>query len=124
MTKKILIVDDEQVIHDVVRDVLEYKDYEVFSAYDGLAAINIIKETHPDLIILDINLPKISGCALLTLLAEGEKTKGIPIIFLTGFIDQKEASELGNKFSGQHLLTKPFDIDDLIALVEKSFNDQ
>jgi CheY-like chemotaxis protein len=122
MTRNILIVDDEQVIHDVVRDVLEYKGYEVASVYNGLDALKIIKETQPDLIILDINLPKISGCALSTLLAEDEKTNVIPIIFLTGFINQKEAEELGNTFSGQHLLTKPFDIDDLIALVEKIFN--
>ena len=119
MAKKILVVDDEQVIHDVIQDLLEFKGYTVDHAYNGEEAVEKVKLTHPDLIILDINVPKITGCAVSTLLSEDDSTRDIPIIFLTGYIDQKEAETLDHNLSGQLLVTKPFNVDDLISAIEK-----
>jgi len=118
MKQKVLVVDDEQVIHDVIQDLLEYKGFEVFHAYDGQDGIQKVKEIYPNLLILDVNMPKISGFALSTLLSEDDTTRNIPIIFLTGFIDQHEAEQLDNQFSGQFLLTKPFEVSDLLNMVE------
>ncbi len=64
-------------------------------------------------------MPQISGFALSSLLEQDELTRHIPILFLTGFIDQHEAEQLNNQISGQYLLTKPFDVADLLAMIDK-----
>jgi two-component system chemotaxis response regulator CheY len=115
----ILVIDDEAIVHNLIKDLLEYKGYTVYHAYNGEEGLAKIKEIMPDLVILDINMPRISGCAVSTIVHEDEKIRHIPILFLTGFIDHNEAEELGHQFSGQYLLTKPFDVNQLLELVEK-----
>ena len=78
--KKILVVDDEKPISDIVKFNLAKEGYEVFSAYDGEEALQKVEEIHPDLILLDLMLPKIDG---LEVAKEVRKNYDMPIIMVT-----------------------------------------
>ena len=76
----ILIVEDELPFRQIYRDAMEMYGYHVVEAEDGEEALELIKQTPPDLVLLDIILPKLSGFDVLTTLKQNEKTKQIPII--------------------------------------------
>lgn len=83
MPKKILIVDDEPDMIVILKLTLELKGFEVITAYDGQEGFNNAKECSPDLIILDILMPKFYGNDLANMLNADSSTKDIPIIFFT-----------------------------------------
>ena len=118
MSKKILVVDDEMVMVNLLTDLFEENGYEVITALSGPDGIIRAKDENPDLIILDINMPGMVGCAMSEVLKEIERTKHIPIIFLTGFLDEEDADELKHELAGHSLLTKPFNNDELLAKVK------
>jgi len=120
MDKKVVVVDDEEVICSLIQDVLGEKGFEVITRGTCSEGLEAITQEKPDLIILDINIPDRSGCGMYALLSEREDTKHIPVIFITGYIDKDEAEETGNTLAGQVLLTKPFDIKDLVEKVEEA----
>lgn len=82
-TKKILIVDDSPLIHHMVGDELERAGYQVLHADDGMAAINTVFTEMPDLIMLDIQMPKINGYQVCRLIKDHPATKSIPVIIMT-----------------------------------------
>ena len=81
MNKKILVVDDEKPIADILQFNLKKEGYEVFCAYDGNEALKLVEELQPDLILLDIMLPQRDG---MEVCREVRKTSEIPIIMLNG----------------------------------------
>ncbi|MCR5481956.1 MAG: response regulator transcription factor [Clostridia bacterium] len=112
--KKILIVDDEKTINDVISEYLEKEGYKTFSAPDGRTAMKILKSEKPDLIILDIMLPDISG---IDLCLEIRKHWNTPILFLSckaEEIDKIVALSVG----GDDYVTKPFLPGELVARVK------
>ncbi|NLD19931.1 MAG: response regulator transcription factor [Clostridiales bacterium] len=112
--KKILIVDDESSIRDLIKFYLEKEDFIVLSAKNGEDAIQIISDHSPDLILLDIMLPDING---VDLCLEIRKTYGTPILFLScksQEIDKIIALSVG----GDDYITKPFLPGELIARVK------
>lgn len=109
---RILIVEDEQPISDVIRWNLTKAGYECVCAYDGMKAADILEEQNFDLILLDVMLPKIDGYELM----EYIKPMGIPVIFLTA------KSALEDKLRGltsgaEDYMVKPFEIVELLARV-------
>ena len=82
-SKKILIVDDEQDIVETLKFMLEAQGYECFCAYDGESGLSMAKEVLPDLMILDVMMPKINGYKISRLLKYDNKYKDIPIIMVT-----------------------------------------
>jgi CheY-like chemotaxis protein len=84
MAKKILVVDDEPHIVKLVSSRLEANGYEVIAASDGKEGIEKAKEEQPDLILLDIAMPKMTGHEVLKKLKEDKDTKSIPVIMITG----------------------------------------
>ena len=82
MSKKILIVDDERDIVETLAFMLKQKGYECIAAYDGEEGLKLAKEEAPDLIILDVMMPKINGYKICRLLKFDTKYKEIPIKFL------------------------------------------
>jgi len=89
MDKKIhniLIIDDEASLVEMLKTRLEANGYNVSCAYDGQAALEAIQKEIPDLIILDIKMPKMDGLQLRTRLLEDDKTTAIPIIVMSGAI--------------------------------------
>lgn len=109
----ILVVDDEETIREVVRRYLERDGYVVREAADGLEALDIIRETPPALIVLDLMLPGIDG---LTLTQHLRQDRQIPIIMLTA---KGEASDRirGLDLGADDYITKPFDPQELVSRV-------
>jgi len=98
MSKVILFIEDESALHKTLGKVLEDEGYQVNSALDGAAGLNLAKTLNPDIILLDLILPKIHGFEVLRKLKEAEETKEIPVIVLTNLEsmgDIEKALELG-----------------------------
>ncbi|SEK74900.1 two-component system, OmpR family, response regulator VicR [Carnobacterium iners] len=112
--KKILVVDDEKPISDIVKFNLIKEGYEVFIAYDGEEALEQVKEVEPDLIILDLMLPKIDG---LEVCREIRKTHDMPIIMVTAK-DSEIDKVLGLELGADDYVTKPFSNRELVARVK------
>jgi len=82
--KNILVVDDEKDIVEFLRQLLEDNGYEVTPAYDGLEAMELIRERKPDLILLDLQMPEETGTGLYRKLQHKKEYKGIPVIVISG----------------------------------------
>jgi len=119
--KRVLIVDDEQDIVETIRFNLEHDDYECIVAYDGQEALTLAKSEKPDLILLDIMLPRVNGFKVSRLLKFDEATKGIPIIMITARTQGKDI-KLGEETGADAYVTKPFDMNMLSRLVKKCLN--
>ncbi len=119
--KRILIVDDEKDIVETIQFRLELEAFECLVAYDGEEALSKAKKEKPDLIILDIMLPKINGYKIARLLKFDESYKMIPIIMLTARAQEKDIS-IGQEMGANEYVTKPFDMDMLVALVTRYLN--
>ncbi len=114
--KKILVADDEPDIVDTLRIRLEAADFEVITAYDGLEALNKAREEQPDLIILDVMLPKLDGFQVSRLIKFDEKYRGTPILMLTARTQEKD-KVTGLKTGADAYLTKPYDPKELMDTV-------
>ena len=120
--KKILIVDDEQDIVESLKFVLENEGYECYSAYNGDDGLKSAKEIVPDLILLDIMMPKMNGYKISRLLKFDSKYKNIPIIMLTAR-SQEEDKLIGEETGANEYITKPFDLDFVINKVNQYLKD-
>ncbi len=117
MPKKIMVVDDEPDILFTVGQMLELSGYEVIKASDGNDCLNKLKEITPDLVLLDIMMPEMSGWDVAAKIKENPHWATIPIVFLTAKGDTMSVG-MGNMASEDYI-TKPFDIQDLKDRVEK-----
>lgn len=116
MFPKVLIVDDSESIHALVSLHLQAEQTEVYSAYDGRSALELIAALRPDLVLLDVDMPEMSGFEVCRRLRENPLTMNLPIIFLTA------ATSTGEKVCGLDLgacdyVTKPFEPAELVARV-------
>ena len=116
--KRVLIVDDEPDIVESVKFSLELENIECLEAYDGEEALLKAKKEKPDLIILDIMLPKINGYKIARLLKFDQEYKNIPIIMLTARTQKKDV-KLGEETGADKYITKPFDMDLLVNAVKE-----
>ena len=114
---KILIVDDEKDIVDLVAYNLEKEGHEVLKAYDGERAIQSIRSKGPDLVILDLMLPGIQGLEVCKRLRQDPSTAVIPIIMLTAKGDEID-KVLGLEVGADDYITKPFSLKELMARVK------
>lgn len=111
--KKILIVDDEPKIVEVVRSYMEHSGYEAYYAYDGRNALTMFQEIGPDLIILDLMLPDISGEDVCKII---RRESMVPIIMLTAKVEEEDILK-GLDIGADDYLTKPFSPRQLVARV-------
>ncbi len=116
--KKVLIVEDDPDIVEAIRFNLELENIECLAAYEGEAGLLMAKNEHPDLILLDIMLPKINGYKISRLLKFDESYKNIPIIMLTARTQEKD-KKIGKETGADEYVTKPFDMAMLVGLVKK-----
>ena len=114
---KILIVDDEKDIVDLLAYNLEKEGHEVLKAYDGERAMQIVRSKAPDLLILDLMLPGIQGLEVCKRLRQDPSTALIPIIMLTAKGDDIDKI-LGLEVGADDYITKPFSVKELMARVK------
>lgn len=115
--EKILVVDDEDHIVELIKFNLETKGYDVTSACDGEEAIKKTEEENPDLIILDLMLPKIDGIEVCRRIKENTNTSHISIIMLTAKNDESDKI-VGLEIGADDYMTKPFSVKELMARVK------
>jgi len=118
MAKKILVVDDGADLVKAIEIRLKAKGYEVLTAFDGEEALTRARRESPDLIILDIMLPKINGFKVCRLLKFDEKYQKIPVIMLTAKTEEGDKT-LGEETGANEYITKPFEWEDLMEKIEE-----
>ena len=114
MDKKILIVDDEKNIRDIIIYNLKKEGYQILQAADGEEGVRLAMEEEPDLILLDIMMPKMDGYDACKKIRE---TKNTPIIMLTARAEEVD-KVLGLEFGADDYVTKPFGVRELMARVK------
>lgn len=117
--KRVLICDDDPVILRLLEVNLELEGYDVLLAHDGAEAVEVARAEQPDLVILDIMMPKLDGYQTCAQLKGDDDTKDIPVIFLSAKAQQADIDK-GKQFGVIDYLTKPFDPNDLIEVVERT----
>jgi CheY-like chemotaxis protein len=122
MGKKILVVDDSKTILDMISGLLKKLGYDVDVASDGLEALEKVKAIFPDLVILDVNMPKMDGFRVCRLLKFDRNYRSIPIIMLTAR-DEEENIKTGIKTGADLYLTKPIEPEKLIEAVNRFLHD-
>jgi DNA-binding response OmpR family regulator len=115
--KKILVVDDEKKIVEIIRAYLEREGYQVIAAFDGKSALDMFRKQIPDLIILDLMLPEISGLDVCRTI---RKDSQVPIIMLTAK-DEVTDKIIGLEMGADDYVTKPFDAKELISRIRAIF---
>lgn len=115
--KKILVVDDEPDINIILTTYLSASGYETLSAKDGLEAISAAQAHHPDLILLDVMMPEMSGYQVARLLKDDPATCGIPLIMVTAKTQQSDRF-WGLESGAAAYLHKPFELPDVLAHVQ------
>lgn len=125
--RTILVVDDEPGVVELVRNRLEANHYNVISASDGVEAIKKAQQEKPDLILMDILMPNLSGGEAVKILQADVVTKHIPVIFFTAVIDAaSKGNEVGFINVDGHFFTavaKPFRPEPLLSEIEKLIGD-
>lgn len=116
--KKILVVDDEADLVEMVTLRLEANDFAVIKAYDGQSGLDLARTEKPDLIILDLMLPKIDGYKVCRMLKFDEKYKNIPVILFTAKAQDTD-KELGKEVKADAYITKPFEAEVLLAKINQ-----
>ncbi|MFC1668642.1 response regulator [Chlamydiota bacterium] len=114
---KILIIDDDKDIVEVSKLLLESRGYSVIVAYDGKSGLEIIKEQHPDLILLDVMLPDMSGYQICDKLKKDNTLWHIPVIYFTAR-ERLNEKVLGLSSGGDDYITKPFEPEELLVRIK------
>jgi two-component system alkaline phosphatase synthesis response regulator PhoP len=114
---KILLIDDEVGLLKVYRDYFQFKGYEVITAEDGEQGLRMARQEKPDLIILDVMLPKLDGFNVCRLLKFDENHREIPIIMLTARGTERDRA-IGNETGADVYLVKPIELEVLAKTVE------
>jgi len=119
--KKVLFIEDEQALQGAVKTFLESNGFSVFSAFDGEMGIALARSEKPDLILLDLILPKVNGFEVLDILLKEETTNKIPVIVLTnleGSADVEKALSLGAR---TYLVKSNYNLEDILSKVKNIF---
>lgn len=119
--KKILLVDDEQDMVYAVKMQLEANGFKVLTAQDGQEGLDKARKENPDLIILDLMLPRIDGYKVCRMLKFDEKYKKIPVIIYTARAQEAD-EKLGYEVGADAYMTKPFDPKKLLARINELLN--
>jgi CheY-like chemotaxis protein len=123
--KKILIIDDEEIIIKSLRKLLEKEGYEVYVAKKGQDGIDMVEEEEFDLLVVDIRMPGMNGVdtveGIYRVLEKKNKDK-LPVIFITGYVDE-DIEKRAQKLNPSGYIYKPFDIKEFVEKVKKILKD-
>lgn len=117
---KILLVDDDVTLHDMYAERLRAEGYNIVSAYDGEEALEKVSKEQPDVILLDIMMPKINGIDVMKKLREDETTANIPIILLTALVQEINKIKGMMHETDQYLIKSEIMPSAVISAIEKA----
>ena len=115
--KKLLLIEDDLVLRENTAEILVLSNFEVITASNGLEGVALAKSRIPDIIISDIMMPELDGHEVLEILANDERTKYIPFIFLSAKTERKDVRK-GMNMGADDYITKPFEEEELISAIE------
>jgi CheY-like chemotaxis protein/DNA-binding transcriptional regulator YhcF (GntR family) len=115
--KKILLIEDDELLRENTAELLELANYKVFSAENGKIGIAEAKKQLPDIILCDIMMPELNGYGVLQILSKEPETKNIPFIFLSAKSEHKDIRK-GMDLGADDYITKPFDESELFSAIE------
>ena len=118
MDKKILIIEDEATLNKSIADFLATEKFQVVNALDGEVGLEMAKKELPDLILLDIILPKKDGYEVLDELKKDEKTKDIPVILLTNLESQEDIVKAFEKGATTYLVKSDYKLQDVVKKIK------
>jgi two-component system, cell cycle response regulator DivK len=116
VSKRILVVEDQEDLRSMLRDLLTVSDYSVIEAADGAAGIAMAKSEHPDLILMDIQMPVIDGYEATRQIKADPANDGIPVIAVSSFA-MKGDEEKARSAGCDHYVTKPYSPMQLLKIV-------
>ena len=117
MAKTILIVEDDELVMKSFSDLLKSQNFNILQSFDGKDVMLLAREHRPDLILMDIRLPGITGFELTKMLKADDDLKDIPVIAVSGFVSQRDIEEsYKNGFNG--FIPKPVDISTFLTMVK------
>ncbi|MBN2058425.1 MAG: response regulator [Candidatus Saganbacteria bacterium] len=114
--ERILLIEDEKAMSDAVKLRLEANGFSVLTAYDGQTGLATARKERPDLIILDVMLPKLDGFMVCRMLKFDEKYRNIPVLLLTARTQQTDVQQ-GEEMGADAYMTKPFKSEELLARI-------
>ncbi|AQX19738.1 response regulator [Bartonella sp. WD16.2] len=121
MLKKVMIVEDNELNMKLFRDLVEVSGYETVETRNGLIALDLARSTMPSLIIMDIQLPEVSGIDVIKQLKEDEKLKSIPIVAVTAFAMKGDEERI--RASGcEEYMSKPISVPHFITMLKSFLN--
>ena len=115
--KKILVVDDSEIVRSITIELLDKKGYTTFSAVDGVNGLEVARQALPDLILCDLIMPELDGYGLLAELRADPSTAGIPFVFLTGDSSPQTHQPTNSPIANAYL-SKPFTYGELCSVVK------
>jgi DNA-binding response OmpR family regulator len=121
--KKILFIEDESALQKTFRDILEKEGYQMISALDGESGLRLAKSEKPDLILLDLILPRKDGFEVLKELKEDEATRGIPVIVLTNLEDIQSVERAIGLGATTYLVKAQYTLEEVIQKVKKALGE-
>lgn len=120
--KTILLIEDEPTLQKTLSEAFIQKGYQIQSALDGLAGLSLAQETKPDLILLDLVLPKMDGFEVLKELKKNDATKEIPVIILTNLESTQDIERAILLGATNYLVKANYNLNDVLEKVEKAFS--
>ena len=118
MAKKVLLIEDDSTLRENTAELLELENYKVLTASNGQEGLNKAKVEIPDIIVLDIMMPKLDGIGVLWELKADEKTAQIPVVVLTNMSDMETISKIMAAGGTDYLLKSDQSIDQIIQKVK------
>lgn len=118
--KKILIIEDESALQKTISEVLSQENYQVISALDGEIGLELARKERPDLILLDLVLPKLHGFDVLRKLAEDSETKKIPVIVLTNLENTQDIEKALKLGATTYLVKENYSLDEIVEKIKKT----
>jgi two-component system cell cycle response regulator DivK len=121
MPKKILIVEDNELNMKLFHDLLEVHGYSTLQTRDGREALDLAREHHPDLILMDIQLPEVSGLEVTKWIKEDEDLKSIPVIAITAFAMKGDEEKIRDG-GCEAYIAKPISVANFLQTIEEVLN--
>lgn len=121
MSKVILITEDDELNRKLFSDLLEFRGYQTLQTRDGMGALRLVRERRPNLILMNIKLPDISGLEVTYRIKQDETLRHIPVIAVTGFAMDGDAEKI-LACGCDAYMTKPIIVSEYLSVVERALN--